>query len=340
MTELAIRDNGALATLPQKIEYARFLAKSGLLPASFREHPENVLYAYEYGEMLGLPPIAAITGIHVIEGKPSISAGLISALVRRAGHRIRVQATGTGADARARCQIVRADDPGFTYSATWDMERAKQAGLLGKTNWVRYPEAMLKARAVSECARDACQEVLLGIRYTPDELGADDDGGELLHDGYPTLPNGAVNQSLLTEEEKEAAGLMPRAQRVEHEELRRMNEPPAGAVDKLTEPDPDDPWLTPEPKPEPPFDTEAPHRTQSRKPALDKLAALYEQLSLDDEEQATVCAWFAPGEWTASAAQVKQVTDGLKGFLTGAGGDVAEARTALWAQYRKVHGDG
>ena len=335
MTELAIRENHALATLPQKIEYARFLAKSGLLPTSFREHPENVLYAYEYGEMLGLPPIAAITGIHVIEGKPSISAGLISALVRRAGHRIRVQATGTGPDAKARCQITRADDPGFTYSATWDMERAKQAGLLGKTNWVRYPEAMLKARAVSECARDACQEVLLGIRYTPDELGADDDGGELLHDGYPTLPNGQVNASQMTEAEKEDAGLMPRAQRVEHEELRRMNEPPPGAIDKLTEPDPGDPWTTPEPQPEP---ESAPHRVQSGKAGLDKLAKLQEQLGLDDaEEQAAILAWFAPGEWTASAAQVRQVCQHLDAFIKDADGDLAEARTALWVQYRKVH---
>ena len=91
-------------------------------------------------------------------------------------------------------------------------------------------------------------------------------------------------------------------------------------------------------QPPPPQD-QAPHRVQSGKAGLDKLTALYEQLSLDDEEQATVTAWFAPGEWTASAPQVKQVTDGLKGFLTDAGGDVAEARTALWAQYRKVRGD-
>ena len=85
--EVAVRDQH---DMPAKIQYAKLLAESGLLPASYRKQPANILYAVEYGELLGLPAIAAITGIHVIEGKPSISAGLISALVRRAGHRLRV----------------------------------------------------------------------------------------------------------------------------------------------------------------------------------------------------------------------------------------------------------
>ncbi|HEV8197644.1 MAG TPA: hypothetical protein VGP87_13445, partial [Gemmatimonadales bacterium] len=110
----------------------------------------------------------------------------------------------------------------------------------------RYPAAMLKARAISEVARDACQEVLLGIAYTPAELGADDDGGEIIHDGWPTR-DGIVDPSQMTEGEKDAAGLMTRSQRVQHDALRRMGEPPAGAVQIIREPDPEDPWAGPEP---------------------------------------------------------------------------------------------
>jgi hypothetical protein len=241
MTEIATRDSTAPA-LVAKIEYARFLAKSGLLPQSYRDKPENILFATEYGELLGLPAMAAITGIHVIDGRPSISAGLISALVRRAGHRLRV----IGDEHQAQAELTRADDPGFTYKSVWTMERAKQAGLLGKTNWQRYPAPMLKARAVSEVARDACQEVMLGIAYTPDELGGGDDGGEIIHDGWPTR-DGIVDPSQMTEGEKDAAGLMTRSQRVQHDALRRMGEPPAGAVQIISEPDPEDPWAGPEP---------------------------------------------------------------------------------------------
>ena len=73
--------------------------------------------------MLGLAPMAAITGVHVIEGKPTASAGLISALVRRAGHKLRV----SGDAKRATCQIVRADDPDYTFEVTFTDEGRRSA---------------------------------------------------------------------------------------------------------------------------------------------------------------------------------------------------------------------
>lgn len=161
-------------SLAAKVHYARELAQSGLLPAVYRGKPSNMLWAVEFGEMLGLSPMAAVTGVHVIEGKPTASAALISALVRRAGHRLRV----TGNDTRAVAQIVRADDPDFTFESVWTLDRAKQAGLVGKDVWKKYPAAMLKARAITEAARDACEEALCGMHYTAEELGAavDEDG--------------------------------------------------------------------------------------------------------------------------------------------------------------------
>ncbi|MFF7130331.1 hypothetical protein [Streptomyces sp. NPDC008240] len=156
------------ATLPEKMQYAKALAASGMLPGQYRQQPANLLYALEYAESLGLHPMAAITGIHVIEGKPSASAALISALVRRAGHKLRVQ----GNDQEAVAQIIRSDDPDWVFEARWTMARAEQAGLAKKKVWREYPAAMLKARAITEVARDACEEALSGMHYTPEELGA------------------------------------------------------------------------------------------------------------------------------------------------------------------------
>lgn len=175
-TEVELR---AQPTLPMKVSYARELANSGLLPAAYRRNPANVLYAIEYGDMLGLSPMAAITGVHVIEGKPSASAGLISALVRRAGHKLRVR----GDSRSATCTIIRADDPDYAFEVTWTLKRnadgnpsAEEAGLLGKQVWKQYGASMLKARAITQCARDACEEALFGLHYTPEELGAEVDG--------------------------------------------------------------------------------------------------------------------------------------------------------------------
>lgn len=156
--------------LSEQMRYAQALAAAGLLPPAYRRQPANVLLAMEYAKALNIPVMTAIQGVHVIDGKPSASAGLISALVRKAGHRLRV----TGDDTRAVCEIVRHDDPDFTFRAEWTLDRAKAAKLLGKGTWQQYPSAMLKARAITECARDACPEALSGVAYTPEELGDDD----------------------------------------------------------------------------------------------------------------------------------------------------------------------
>lgn len=158
--------------LTERMNYAKALAAASLLPPAYRSQPANVLLAMEYGDALGLSPIAAIQGVNVIDGKPSASASLIGALVRRAGHRLRVETSPDGTSARA--TIIRADDPDFPFVCTWTMDRAQAAGLTGKGAWRTYPEAMLKARAITEVARDACPEVLSGVQYTPEELGADD----------------------------------------------------------------------------------------------------------------------------------------------------------------------
>lgn len=174
----------------EKLQYAKTLADSGLLPQQYRKQPANLLYAIEYGEMLGLPAMAAINGVHVIEGKPSASAALISALVRRAGHRLRL----TGDGQRALCEIVRHDDPEFTFRSEWTMERARASGLGNKPTWKNYPAAMLKARALTECARDACQEALSGLQYTPEELGAEtNEEGVPIRDMAPAAAQVAGN---------------------------------------------------------------------------------------------------------------------------------------------------
>lgn len=162
------------APLPDKIRYAQALAESNLLPQHYQRQPANLLLALEYAEALGVPPINAITGIVVIKGKPSASADLIAAMVRKAGHKLRI----SGDDKHATAQIIRADDPDYVYEATWDEAKARTAGLWGTGNWKTYPAAMLRARAITEVARMGASDALYGVIYTPEELGAkvDEDG--------------------------------------------------------------------------------------------------------------------------------------------------------------------
>lgn len=156
--------------------FAEALAGSGMLPRQYQNNPASVLWALEYGRAIGLDVITTTQSVHVIQGRATASADLMASLTRRAGHRMRITST----DDRAEVTIFRADDPEFPFVAVWDVDKAKRAKLLGKDTWQQYQGSMLRARAISECVRMACPEVLHGSIYTPEEIGANVD-----QDGMP-----------------------------------------------------------------------------------------------------------------------------------------------------------
>lgn len=157
-------------TLPDQMRYAQALAQAGSLPKQYRQRPADLLLAMAYSSALGLSLAVVLTEVHVVDGRPSMSATLMASLARRAGHRVRTRAERDGQGRPvAVCEVRRADDPDYPFVTRWDWERAERAGLVGKDNWRHYPEQMLRARAVAEAVREACPEVMLG--HTDDELG-------------------------------------------------------------------------------------------------------------------------------------------------------------------------
>lgn len=163
----------------------------------------KILVVTEIARMLGFHPLAGIMGVHVIEGKPTISPAMMSAKVRTSGHRLRIGTKGSveGGDLTAFASLTRSDDPEFEYVVEWSLADAQRAGLGSlsrngqafawtstKDNWRKYPRAMLKARAIAEVCREAAEDVLMGAAYIPDELGAntDEDGNAV--DAPPRKP--------------------------------------------------------------------------------------------------------------------------------------------------------
>jgi hypothetical protein len=159
------------STPNDKLAMANALANANLLPRAYQKNPANLLFAMEYADAIGVHPMTAIQSIHVIDGKPSASAQLIAGLGRRAGHIVRVKFDRKTMTATA--EVIRKDDPDYTFQSVWDMDRARSANLTNKSVWKQYPDAMLKARAITEVARDAFPEALFGVAYTAEELGAD-----------------------------------------------------------------------------------------------------------------------------------------------------------------------
>jgi len=142
------------------------LVRSGLLPNGIKS-PQAALAIMITGRELGLTAMQALRGIHVIEGKPTISADMMLALVRRSGE---CQWWRTVESTAERCTMstLRRGETEPT-TVTWTMADAQRAGLGGRGPWRAYPSAMLRARAKADLARLVYPDVVLGV-YAREEL--------------------------------------------------------------------------------------------------------------------------------------------------------------------------
>ena len=126
------------------------------------------------GRELGLPPIASMTGINIIKGKVSLSAVVMASVLKRSpGYDYKVVDLSESV-----CKIEFIHNGQSLGISKFDMQDAKQAGLLDSGMYKKYPRNMLFARAMSNGIRWYCPEVLGGPAYTPGELeaGADSEG--------------------------------------------------------------------------------------------------------------------------------------------------------------------
>lgn len=180
-TEVATRPHADLAIVPvgkllsnleEVITLAKGLAVSSLVPDSLRGKPNDVAIILLYGCELGLPPMQAIQGIYVVEGRPMLSAQTWGTKIRQSGHKLEIlSSTRT----EATVCITRGDDK-TRHVETFTLEDAVAAGLCkvidGKVvsrsmkgkilPWEAYTRTMLRNRAITHCARYACPEAAFG----------------------------------------------------------------------------------------------------------------------------------------------------------------------------------
>jgi hypothetical protein len=155
--------------LTETKELVRDLASSTLIPAALKKTPADILLVILTGQELGLAPLQSIRSIHVIDGKPSMSADLMGSLCMR----------------NPACEyltLTESSDKVATYEAkrrgapkpvvmSFSAEQAKAAGLTGKGNWAKYPAAMLRARCLSAICRAVFPDAVGGVY--------DSDSGEI-----------------------------------------------------------------------------------------------------------------------------------------------------------------
>lgn len=199
--ELAVREEREhpqhpVAVLPSAGEWeatmtmATTIASTPFVPEAYRGQPEAVVAAILYGREIGIGPMQALRQIHMIDGKPSLSAELMMAQMRRGG--LVVLASDS---TRERAYIkARRSDTGEQAEVEWTIEEARgiparergqNITLAEKSTWRSYPADMLWARAVGRLARRLGSDLLGGMVYASEEM-ADWDEGDYGGTGYAT----------------------------------------------------------------------------------------------------------------------------------------------------------
>jgi hypothetical protein len=139
------------------------------------------------GAELGIQPFAAMTGIHVIKGKPALGANIIAALIKSSGrynYRV-VEHT----EAVCRIQFFEKINGSWEKIGISDYT-SQEAQRAGVQNMQKFPKNMLFARAISNGARWHCPDIFAGAPvYTADELGVQvDEDGVIIESTYTEAP--------------------------------------------------------------------------------------------------------------------------------------------------------
>lgn len=190
MSNITVTNNQlSLIPAPQEFQTMKELSamafKSGLLPAGIKS-AEAAMIIMLKGRELGIPAMQAFSHIHIINGKPTMSAELMLTQIYKCLPKAIINFVIS--DDKI-CKIEAQRPNGNKTEWSFTIDEAKKAELLTKEPWRKYTSAMLRARAITIMARAIFPDCLNGVSYTAEELGADidldDQGNEVIKDVTP-----------------------------------------------------------------------------------------------------------------------------------------------------------
>jgi hypothetical protein len=146
------------------------------------------------GAELGIAPFAAMSGIHIISGKPTIGAGVMAAMVKASGkynYRVTEQTDKV-------CSIDYYEGAEMIGTSTFTIEDAKKAGT---KNTDKFPRNMLFARAMSNGVKWYTPDVFAGPVYVPEEMESVGINGSI----YDIAADTWKTKRILTDEQFQSA---------------------------------------------------------------------------------------------------------------------------------------
>lgn len=178
-TALTKRDDNAISTTTQPspgiqlktFEDLKAFASAAVASGFFKDAKgaAQAIIKVQYGMEIGVSPVVAINSIHCVDGKMTVSAGLIASQMARAGYVVKIDRLDDTA-----CELTITKGGTVLGRSTFTEADAKRAELAGKAMWKKYPRNMLYSRAISNAQKWYAAEVFGSSVYTPEEVASSD----------------------------------------------------------------------------------------------------------------------------------------------------------------------
>jgi hypothetical protein len=151
------------ATPTEIMSIGKAFAESGMFPDI--KSAAQAIVKIQAGSEIGIPPFASMSGIHIIQGKPTIGAGVMAAMVKGSNkYDYRVIESS-----ELICSIDFFQGKEKIGNSTFTIADAKKAGT---KNLDKFPKNMLFARAMSNGVKWYTPDVFAGPVYVPEEMEA------------------------------------------------------------------------------------------------------------------------------------------------------------------------
>lgn len=151
-----------LNTLGSIVELGKIMGASGLIPDM--NNAAKATACMIFGSYFGLSPMASLTGVHWVKGKPMLGyAVLLSKIKQHPRYNYKIKES---TDTQATVEFY--EDGELIGSETFTI---KQAQRQQTQNLEKFPDTMLLARAVSKGVKKYCPDVINGMPiYVEGEL--------------------------------------------------------------------------------------------------------------------------------------------------------------------------
>lgn len=143
---------------------AETLARSSMIPDTFRGKPENVFLALELAHRVDVSPLHVMQNLYVISGKPFLAASFLIGMINQSGlfaGRLKFEVQQD--PLAVTCYTHEKTGERVSTTVTW--KQAERAGWVDKkgSKYGEMPEIMLQYRAATFFARLHCPEVMFGF---------------------------------------------------------------------------------------------------------------------------------------------------------------------------------